>query len=635
MQPRDYQNACHEYLWNGLHSRPAENPLVVMPTGTGKSLQMAMFYWGMLSSYPRLRMLNVTHVKELVEGNYETLLKVWPEAPAGVYSSGLGRKDSRSQITFCGIQSVAKRAATFGHIDFVLVDEAHRISNAAATSYGKFINDLRKVNPHLIVIGFTATPFRMGSGLLVDGALFDYTAFDLSDGEAFIWLINNGYLIKPVPKDPGFQFDESSVHLRGGEYVDSEASAAMHDQGILERAVDVMIQTAMEDHRKSMLTFCQSIDDAELVADMFRYKGVPVEAVHSGRNDRDDVLAKFKRGELWGVTNKDVLTTGFDHPPIDLIGMLRLTRSPSLWVQMLGRGTRPHWAPGSYHGGLGHNGGPPLDGLYDIATMEGRIASISASSKQNCKVLDFVGNTLRLGTINYPVVPNKRRKGSGEAPARKCPQCSTYHHCSVKVCTEELLTLEGVKICGYEFPPPASHIGGAGSMDLVTSVSLDLTQQPPPRVDEVHGVHRMVCSYNEGKNGRTDTMRVDYFCGYSKYSKWICFEHDIGSGPRKLAERWWSQHNGEGDAPYFVDDALELSGTLTKPKFIKVRTGGKYPDIIGFDFEGTRFELHPSAGGPPLSDPGPDPMAAFHEQSNSKTAEAMKSMSGYDDDIPF
>jgi len=69
------------------------------------------------------------------------------------------------------------------------------------------------------------------------------------------------------------------------------------------------------------------------------------------------------------MVNVGVLTTGFDFPEIDLIIMLRPTNSPVLWVQMLGRGTRP------------------------------------ADGKENCMVLDFAGNTPRLGPINDPMIP--------------------------------------------------------------------------------------------------------------------------------------------------------------------------------------------------------------------------------------
>lgn len=623
LTPRDYQIASDQALWSFLHdpSKYGRNPLCVLATGLGKSLCMAMFKWRMLSSYPSLKILNVTHVKELVEGNYKALLSVWPAAPAGIYSAGLGRKDARNQITFCGVQSVANRAATFGKVDFVVIDEAHRISPNSEAQYGKFIKALKERNPNLIVIGFTATDYRMGSGRLTDeGGLFDEVVFNLGEGESFVWAIEQGYLIKPIPYNPGFQVDESKVRIQGGEYKNSDAQAAFHDQNILERAVDTLIAVANEENRQAMLAFCQSVEDSELVADMFRYKGRHVEAVHSKMTGRDEILEAFKAGKLWGVTNRDVLTTGFDNPRIDLMGILRLTRSPGLWVQILGRGTRPSWV-----GHIGHNGGPPM---YDISTVEGRLASIRASHKQNCRVLDFAGNTERLGPINYPVVPERRgKKGGGDPPYKQCPICRAYHHTSAKVC-DAPAPMGGE--CGHVFPPPKRFTDGASKQDLVLSIDLNSLPEPEPRKEEILSVHEMICTLHTGKKDKPDTMRVDYRCGFNRYSTWVCFGHPDKSFPRRTAETWWRRHGGEGTAPKTIEEAVELSSGLNKPKFIKVWTNTKYPEIVGYDFVGNAFEIN-LTGEDVIRDPEPDPLVRSYDTS----AGAYLHDGYYDDDIPF
>lgn len=608
--PRDYQEACHAATWNYLHEHPGKNPLVVEPTGTGKSLQMAMLIWHLLRAYPQTRIMNVTHVKELVESNYQELLGLWPAAPAGVYSAGLGSRDHRSQVTFAGIMSVAKKAALFKHIDFVLVDEAHTISDNDRATYNRFIAELRKVNPNLVVIGYTATPFRMKSGLLVDGELFDDVCFDLSDGEAFVWLIEQGYLIRPVPRDPGFQLDSDAIGIVAGDFDNKQTSQALRDQDILERAVDAMIAIGEEQGRKAWLHFCQSTEDAELVADMFTYKGYPHEAVHSKRADRDEVLKAFRAGGLRGVTNMDILTTGYNQKNIDMLGILRLTRSPGLWGQIVGRGTRPVYAPG-----------------FDLTTQEGRLQSILASPKQTCLVMDFVGNTERLGPINYPRIPARRKTaGASVEMVRKCPECLTYSHISRKVCDE----------CGYEFPPPERLQDAASTSELVSgSPALDLTKQPPPKEYVVAGVHRMIAMRHKGRGGKPDTMRVDYFCGLNRYSTWVCFEHPANSFPRRKAEEWWKSHDGPGPAPTDIDEAVAVVASLTKPKWIKVEVSTKYPAIEAYDFRGTKFQLPPELGGPPLEDPGPDPLQAKEQEQRNRAALAMLTEGGFDDDIPF
>lgn len=613
MQPRDYQIASAEALWSHVHQKLHDNPLIVIPTGGGKSLLLAMFIWQMVATYPKTRIVMATHVKELIENNYNTLIRVFPMAPAGIFSAGLKRRDVHAQVTFVGIASVAKRPKSFGHIDFLLVDEAHLISDKDNSSYGKFIAGLRLANPNLVVIGFTATPFRTGSGSLTDGKLFDSIAFDMSDGEAFVWMIDNGYLIRPVPRFPGFELDADKVKIVAGEFDARDAADEMISQGILERAVDKTIAVAEAEGRMSWLVFNQSIEHTELVADMMTVKGYPTEAVHSERNDGDDVLARFKRGELRAVCNMGKLTTGFDHPGIDLICMLRLTRSPGLHVQMIGRGTRPLFADG-----------------HDINTKDGRLAAIAASIKRSTTVLDFTGNTERLGPINYPNLPRKKGKGGGDAPVRLCPECNTYNHISKRCCEE----------CGFVFPVKEKIHAKPSEVTIVASKEdrIDLNLQPPPKEFEVMDVSLMSYSRNLGKNGKPDTLRVDYTSNSRRVSSFISFDAAHDSFAYKYAVRWWRKHEAFAPAPVDVAAALEAAKTMRRPKFIKVLVSSQPPDVVAYDFEGTRFELPPSAGGPPLQEPEEFKpiITAEPTRDSAQVLASMGLANDYtDDEIPF
>lgn len=623
-QPRDYQTAAHTSLMNYIHTpgNYGKNPLVVEATGLGKSLNIAMFIRHIKHLYPHVRIMQCVHTKELIRSNYEELMDFWPAAPAGIYSAGLKQKDTLAQITFCGIHSVAKRPATFGKVHFLLVDECHLISERDDAMYTKFIEGLRQKNPNLVVIGFTATDFRTKTGRLTEGAMFDDVVYDIGGGESFVWAVEQGYLIRPVPVDTGIKFDDSAVSVQAGDFNSKEASNAMHEQDLLERAVDHSISVWRNEGRRCPITFCQSIPDCEAVAEMFTFKGMYTEAVHSQRSDRDDVLAAYKRGEITNVTNNGILTTGFNHPPIDMLIGLRLTRSPGLWVQIVGRTTRPVFMPG-----------------YDLSTQEGRLASIAASHKHNARILDYTGNTMRLGPINYPNVPERRGKGGGgSSPIRICPDCSAMHHTSVYVCTE----------CGYKFPPPSRlDSTGPSNAEIVKSNAVDLSAPPPPRIVNIYGVNRMTATRHEGRGDKLDTMKVTYVSGYKSFSKWVCIEHPEGNFGRLDAERWWARHAGEEDVfPSSIDEALEHIGMLRKPKFIKVDETGKYSEIKEYDFIGTKFNLPPEHGGPPLEEPPPEPpeLAAARERQEALEGHhvsnnVLKSMGlaeNYtDDEIPF
>jgi DNA repair protein RadD len=236
--------------------------------------------------------------------------------------------------------------------------------------------------------------------------MFDHIVFDGSSVEYFNWFISEGYLMPLIPKRTKMQLDVSGVGKRGGEYISSELQAAVNKAEANQLALNEALAVAGD--RKKWLVFCAGVEHAEDFAELLNQNGVKACAVHSkmGGKERDQAIADFKSGKIMALTNNNVLTTGFDCPDIDLIIMLRPTGSPVLWVQMLGRGTRPVYAPG-----------------FDLSDREQRLAAIAASDKQNCLVLDFSGNSRRLGPINDPAVP--RRPGqktiaiSGQYRVRK------------------------------------------------------------------------------------------------------------------------------------------------------------------------------------------------------------------------
>ena len=125
---RKYQSFAIELLYQWFRDNPTGNPILELPTGSGKSWIVAQLCRDALDNWPETKVLMLTHQKELIEQNAEKLRLVWPDAPMGIYSAGLKSREIDS-ITFAGIQSVRNRAADLGHIDLVVVDECHLINN--------------------------------------------------------------------------------------------------------------------------------------------------------------------------------------------------------------------------------------------------------------------------------------------------------------------------------------------------------------------------------------------------------------------------------------------------------------------------------------------------------------------------
>ena len=105
--------------------------------------------------------------------------------------------------------------------------------------YRKFLDGLKCRNPLLKVIGLTATPYRLDSGLLHegDGAIFTDIAYEVSVRD----LIDEHYLSPLVSKRMATQLDVSGVGTRGGEFIAKDLEAAIDQDAITQSAVNEII----------------------------------------------------------------------------------------------------------------------------------------------------------------------------------------------------------------------------------------------------------------------------------------------------------------------------------------------------------------------------------------------------------
>jgi DNA repair protein RadD len=312
------------------------NPVIVLPTGTGKSLVIAEFCRLVLSQWADTKILVVTHVRELIKQNYDELKSLWPAAPAGINSAGLNKREYEPSIVFCGIQSVHAKASKFVKVDIVLIDEAHLIPRKTNTMYQKFLNNLKVMNPDIRVIGLTATPYRLDSGLLYEGkdALFDSVSYEapLSD------MVREGFLTKLVSKQPKTQLGVSGVGIRGGEYIQGELEKAVDRDDINAAVVEEILEYGKD--RRSWLIFCSGVSHATHIASLLGKHSIDCATIFGDtpRVERDEIIRDFKAGRLRAIASMGVLTTGFNAPNVDLLAVLRPTCSTGLYIQIMGRG---------------------------------------------------------------------------------------------------------------------------------------------------------------------------------------------------------------------------------------------------------------------------------------------------------
>ena len=94
MELRDYQAAAIDQLWAWFLRHPEGHPVMDCCVSSGKSLMIASTIQRAITEYPETRVLMLVHVRELVAQNVQALLRVWPDAPVGIYYAGLGQRDA-------------------------------------------------------------------------------------------------------------------------------------------------------------------------------------------------------------------------------------------------------------------------------------------------------------------------------------------------------------------------------------------------------------------------------------------------------------------------------------------------------------------------------------------------------------
>ncbi|QWY83611.1 ATP-dependent RNA-DNA and DNA-DNA helicase protein [Rhizobium phage RHph_X2_26] len=554
--PRYYQSGAVDALFKYWDEHEG-SPLIDLAMGAGKSPVMAMIAIRLVKGWPGLRVGIVTHVKELIVQNYKELIGMWRGAPAGIYSSSVGRKDRGAQILFGGIQTIWNKVQIIGHLDVILIDECHLIPDEDATQYNQFFKAMRELNPDLKIVGLTATPYRLKSGRLDEGddRMFDriiYT-YSVADG------VRDGYLTPLSSKETEIEVDMGSTSRRKSEYTRKELEAKFNVDEVTQKAVAEIVRRGEASNRRSWMMFCSGVEHALAVRDEIRRYGVTCEAIDGSTpsGERDRIIEAFKNYEIRALTNNSVLTTGFNHKGVDLIAFLRSTMSASLYMQMAGRGTRVLYAPGM-----------PLD------TPEERRAAIAAGPKPNCLVLDFARLVNTHGPVDDVRVKGSEGSGDGEAPCKVCPTdrkdkngkqgCGEKVHAAAFECKE----------CGYQF-----EINTAPKIDEKAADVPIMASTPP----EWRHVWSRSFAHNAGKGGKPDTLKITYkVAGGGFIMQWLSPEAPQ-AWMRAAFRTFWTAHGGATPCPVDALEAIERQGELVRTYRILVKPREKFWDVKDYD----------------------------------------------------
>jgi superfamily II DNA or RNA helicase/predicted nucleic acid-binding Zn ribbon protein len=362
MQLRPYQLQAVDEIRAAF--KESKRVVLCLPTGAGKTVVFSEIVRRVLEKGNRVAI--VTHRRELL--------------------SQAGKLNRCDILMVETLNNQIKRAKVdLSSYDLLVIDEAH-------------IGNFRKILEGFdgFVIGATATPVSKPPMAQSYGRLINSVGI----GE----LIAQGYLCNPITYAM-HPVDTSKIASRMGEFTAQGLDDAFNRPKVYEGVVSEFVKRWRE---KKAIVFCVNIEATINTAEAFvKELGVGrVYAVHSKLSayERADLIQDFITSKYGILVNCGIATTGFDCPDIEVVVVNRATKSVALWLQMVGRGSRP------------------------------------TANKSAFTILDFGENVHRLGfwqearDWGKAFSGTENKKGQGVAPVKDCPCCGAVLYASARFC---------------------------------------------------------------------------------------------------------------------------------------------------------------------------------------------------------
>jgi superfamily II DNA or RNA helicase len=290
------------------------------------------------------------------------------------------------------VETAYKRLDKFQNIGLVIVDECH-------------IGNFTKVIEHFTesyIIGFTATPLAARKTNPLRNYFDDIVCgIDIPD------LIEQGYLCQEMTFSASKIVDRAKLKMRAGEFDAQQMAAAFKNPKYIETTVNAYKAHSLG--QKTIIFNC-NVEHSMAVNSAFVAAGFNSRHLDADSPDRAEVLQWFANTPDAILNNIGIATTGFDQPDIETVIVNKATASMPLWLQMCGRGARPH----------------------DV--------------KLAFTIIDLGGNCITHGLWSSPrnwsdIFHNPKKPGEGVAPVKECPDCGALMHTAVRLCD-----------CGHVFP---------------------------------------------------------------------------------------------------------------------------------------------------------------------------------------
>lgn len=536
MQLRPYQSEALAAVLSAM--RDERFILLQAATGAGKTILFSELIRRCMTEYS-MRVGVIAHREVLVRQARDKLLKVWPEGRGRIgmaCASAEKHMDVEAPVIIGSPQTLVKRFDSMPPLHLVIIDECHRVPPRNEKSqYRELIERLTDYYPKLRVLGVTATPYRLGHGMIYGdmcrpGAKNWWERLQCSIGISE--LQEQGYLVPMRAKEAeDIDADLEDVRTDKGEFNTADLS------GLMERDIHVGSAVAAWEQygegRVHVVAFAVTISHAEKLAAAFRSKGIEAGCVHSGMtaDARRAALDAFERGETRVICNVGVLTEGWDCTAVDCMLMCRPTMSPALYVQMIGRGLRPH--PG----------------------------------KEDCLVLDLSGNCRRHGDPDHPIVdiPTGGRGRKRADRMKTCERCAEMCPPDASVCPA----------CGWAFPEPEASPPVA---EHAIDTSITMTDVHfGPHTAEVLQVIPPVAHVSKAGNVM---LKLTLLCALPgrtpiTVNQFMDIEGMGSLYGQSRARMLWRRLAGT-EPPETVAEARERAGELNIPDYVELKQDGRY-----------------------------------------------------------
>lgn len=299
------------------------------------------------------------------------------------------------------VESAHKRLHLFENIGMVIVDECH-------------IGNFTKVIEHFkeqYIIGFTATPLAAKK----TNPLKDYF-YDIVCGIDIPELIEQGFLCQDITYSSEKIVERAQLKMKAGEFDQAQMAAIYKNPKYIDTTINAYKQHSID--RKTIIFNC-NVEHSQAVNAAFIAAGFNSRHLDATSENRAETLEWFANTPDAILNNIGIATTGFDQPDIETVIVNKATASMPLWLQMCGRGARPH----------------PIKLAFTIIDLGG-----------NCEVHGL----WRMRREWKQIFDNPKKPGNGVAPVKQCPKCNAYHHTAKMVC--DAIPYGELFACSYEFP---------------------------------------------------------------------------------------------------------------------------------------------------------------------------------------